>query len=83
MDKCNIAYLHAPLFSPAMKAVAPIRKNLGVRTFFNMLGPLVNPVMPTYQLLGVYNLPLMRLYSYAYQESGSKVCSSTQFRRIR
>ena len=63
---------HAPLFSPAMKAVAPIRKNLGVRTFFNMLGPLVNPVMPTYQLLGVYNLPLMRLYSYAYQESGSK-----------
>jgi len=72
MDKCNIAYLHAPLFSPAMKAVAPIRKSLGVRTFFNMLGPLVNPVMPTYQLLGVYNLPLMRLYSYTYQESGSK-----------
>ncbi len=72
MDKCNIAYLHAPLFSPAMKAVAPIRKSLGVRTFFNMLGPLVNPAMPTYQLLGVYNLPLMRLYSYTYQESGSK-----------
>ncbi|WP_321437480.1 anthranilate phosphoribosyltransferase [uncultured Bacteroides sp.] len=72
MDKCNIAYLHAPLFSPAMKAVAPIRKSLGVRTFFNMLGPLVNPVMPAYQLLGVYSLPLMRLYSYTYQESGSK-----------
>lgn len=72
MDKCNIAYLHAPLFSPAMKAVAPIRKSLGVRTFFNMLGPLVNPVMPAYQLLGVYSLPLMRLYSYAYQESESK-----------
>ncbi len=72
MDKCNIAYLHAPLFNPALKAVAPIRKNLGVRTFFNMLGPLVNPVIPTYQLLGVYNLPLLRLYSYTYQESGTR-----------
>ncbi|MCC8142824.1 MAG: anthranilate phosphoribosyltransferase [Tannerellaceae bacterium] len=72
MDKCNIAYLHAPLFNPALKAVAPIRKNLGVRTFFNMLGPLVNPVIPAYQLLGVYNLPLLRLYSYTYQESGTR-----------
>jgi anthranilate phosphoribosyltransferase len=53
-----------------MKAVAPIRKNLGVRTFFNLLGPLVNPSMPAYQLLGVYNLPLFRLYSYTYQASG-------------
>lgn len=72
MDECNIAYLHAPLFSPAMKAVAPVRKALGVRTFFNMLGPLVNPVKPKYQLLGVYNLPLLRLYSYTFQESKSK-----------
>ena len=47
MDECNIAYLHAPLFNPALKAVAPIRKSLGVRTFFNMLGPLVNPALPT------------------------------------
>lgn len=69
MDQCNIAYLHAPLFSPALKAVAPVRKSLGIRTFFNMLGPLVNPALPTYQLLGVYSLPLMRLYSYAFQES--------------
>lgn len=69
LDQCNIAYLHAPLFNPALKAVAPIRKDLGVRTFFNMLGPLVNPVMPKYQLLGVYNLPLLRLYSYTFQES--------------
>ena len=61
MDTCHIAYLHAPLFNPALKAVAPVRKSLGVRSFFNMLGPLVNPVMPTYQLLGVYNLPLGRL----------------------
>lgn len=71
MDKCNIAYLHAPLFNPALKAVAPIRKNLGVRTFFNMLGPLVNPVRPKYQLLGVYNLPLLRLYNYTFQENNT------------
>lgn len=69
MEECNIAYLHAPLFNPALKAVAPVRKALGVRTFFNMLGPLVNPVLPRYQLLGVYNLPLLRLYNYTYQES--------------
>ena len=72
LDACRIAYLHAPLFNRALKAVAPIRKALGVRTFFNMLGPLVNPVMPTYQLLGVYNLPLLRLYNYTYQESGTQ-----------
>lgn len=72
MESCGIAYLHAPLFNPALKAVAPVRKNLGVRSFFNMLGPLVNPVLPAYQLLGVYNLPLLRLYNYTYQESGTR-----------
>jgi anthranilate phosphoribosyltransferase len=72
LDKSNIAYLHAPLFNPAMKAVAPVRKNLGVRTFFNLLGPLVNPVIPAYQLLGVYNLPLFRLYTYTYQASSAR-----------
>lgn len=72
IDTCGIAYLHAPLFNPALKAVAAVRKNLGVRSFFNMLGPLVNPVMPTYQLLGVYNLPLLRLYKYTYQASGTR-----------
>ena len=72
MEKCNLAYLHAPLFNPALKAVAPVRKGLAVRTFFNMLGPLVNPVLPAYQLLGVYNLPLLRLYTYTYQESKTK-----------
>ncbi|NDV59552.1 anthranilate phosphoribosyltransferase [Bacteroides sp. 519] len=71
IEKSNIAFLHAPLFSPAMKAVAPVRKQLGVRTFFNMLGPLVNPVIPKYQLLGVYNLPLLRLYCYTFQETKS------------
>lgn len=72
IEECNLAYLHAPLFNPALKAVANVRKHLGVRSFFNMLGPLVNPVMPTYQLLGVYNLPLLRLYNYTYQESGTR-----------
>jgi anthranilate phosphoribosyltransferase len=70
MDACGMAYLHAPLFNPALKAVAPVRKNLGVRTFFNVLGPLVNPARPKYQLLGVYSLPMLRLYHYVYQESG-------------
>ncbi len=70
IEETNLVYLHAPLFNPALKAVAPVRRALAVRTFFNMLGPLVNPVKPRYQLLGVYNLPLMRLYSYTYQASG-------------
>ncbi len=70
IEQSNIAYLHAPLFNPALKAVAPVRRALGVRTFFNMLGPLVNPAKPRYQLLGVYNLPLLRLYNYTYQASG-------------
>ena len=70
MDTCGIAYIHAPLFNPALKAVAPVRKNLGVRTFFNVLGPLVNPARPPFQLLGVYSLSMLRLYSYVYEESG-------------
>ena len=69
MDECRIAYLHAPLFNPAIKAVTPIRRELGVRSFFNVLGPLVNPAKPKYQLLGVYNLSLLRLYSYIFQKS--------------
>ena len=69
LDVCGIAYLHAPLFSPALKAVAGGRKALGVRTFFNMLGPLANPVLPRRQMLGVYNLKLARMYHYLYQQS--------------
>ena len=72
MDMCNSAYLHAPLFNSAMKAVASVRKALGVRTFFNMLGPLVNPALPKYQLLGVYNLSLLRLYNYVFQGSDTR-----------
>lgn len=67
LEDSGVCYLHAPFFSPALKSVAPVRKSLAVRTFFNMLGPLVNPVMPRYQLLGVYNLKLMRLYTYIAQ----------------
>ena len=63
MDACGMAYLHAPLFSPAMKAVASVRKELGVRTLFNLLGPLVNPARPAFQLLGVADLAQMRLYT--------------------
>ena len=69
LDRANIAYLHAPLFSPALKAVAPVRKALGVRTFFNILGPLVNPLIPKRQVLGVYDLKMLRLYHYIYQQS--------------
>lgn len=70
MEECNIAYLHAPLFSPALKFVGPVRKALGVRTFFNLLGPLVNPCRPTYQLLGVADLAQMRLYTNVFYKMG-------------
>ncbi|WP_053975808.1 anthranilate phosphoribosyltransferase [Mangrovimonas xylaniphaga] len=69
LDKTGICILHAPLFHPAMKNVAPIRKELGVKTFFNMLGPMVNPAKPKYQAVGVFNLELLRLYSYLYEGS--------------
>ncbi len=67
MDQAGICILHAPLFHPAMKNVAPIRKELGVKTFFNMLGPMVNPSFPKNQLVGVFNLELARMYGYLYQ----------------
>ncbi|MDR1683192.1 MAG: anthranilate phosphoribosyltransferase [Candidatus Symbiothrix sp.] len=67
LDASNLAYLHAPFFSPALKAVAPIRKALGIRTFFNVLGPIVNPLIPKRQVLGVYDLKMARLYNYIYQ----------------
>jgi len=70
IEQSNFAYLHAPIFNPAMKHVAPVRKNLGVRTFFNVLGPLINPAQPKFQCLGVYNLKMMRLYNYIYQNLG-------------
>lgn len=69
IDEAGICVLHAPLFHPAMKNVAPIRKELGVKTFFNMLGPMVNPAFPKNQMVGVFNLELLRLYGYLYQET--------------
>jgi len=69
IEKAGICFLHAPLFNPAMKNVAPVRKDLGVKTFFNMLGPMVNPSRPTKQMIGVYSLELARIYSYLYQNT--------------
>lgn len=69
IETANICVLHAPLFHPAMKNVAPIRKALGIKTFFNMLGPMVNPSFPKHQMVGVFNLELLRLYNYLYQQT--------------
>jgi len=69
IEEANICFMHAPLFHPALKTVAPIRKNFGLRTFFNMLGPLVNPAFPEYQLIGVYNLEMARIYNYLLQQT--------------
>lgn len=69
LEKTNIAFLHAPLFNNALKVVAPVRKALGVRTFFNMLGPVVNPIRPKKQVLGVFNLKMARMYFYMYQQT--------------
>ncbi len=68
VSTAGMCYLHAPLFHPALKTVGPIRKQLGVRTFFNMLGPLVNPAFPAFQLTGVFNLELARVYNYIFQQ---------------
>jgi len=74
LDASNICFLHAPLFHPALKSVGRIRKELGVKTFFNMLGPLVNPVQPKQQLVGVFNLQLARLYNYLHQQLDKSYC---------
>jgi anthranilate phosphoribosyltransferase len=71
LGTANICFLHAPLFHPALKTVGPIRKNLGIRTFFNMLGPMVNPAFPKHQLVGVYNLEMARIYNYLLQPTGN------------
>ena len=68
IDQSGICFLHAPLFHPAMKEVAPIRRSIGVRTFFNMLGPMVNPSFPQKQLVGVFSLELQRYYKYIYEQ---------------
>jgi len=68
IERTNICFLHAPLFHPAMRHVAPVRKELGVKTFFNMLGPLVNPAQPKVQMVGVFSMELARMYQYLFQE---------------
>jgi anthranilate phosphoribosyltransferase len=70
IEETNFCFLHAPLFHPALKAVGQIRKNIGFRTFFNMLGPMVNPANPQFQLVGVYNLEMARIYNYLLQQTG-------------
>lgn len=72
IEETNICFMHAPIFHPALKAVGSIRKNLGVRTFFNMLGPLVNPAVPSVQMVGVYNLEMARIYTYLLQQLSAK-----------
>jgi anthranilate phosphoribosyltransferase len=70
LDTANICFLHAPLFHPALKEVVPVRKDLKMKTFFNMLGPLVNPAQPSHQLFGTFSLELSRLYQYIMQQTG-------------
>ncbi|ASZ11427.1 anthranilate phosphoribosyltransferase [Chitinophaga pendula] len=69
LEQAGVCFLHAPLFHPALKHVAGIRRQLGIRTFFNMLGPLVNPAFAKYQLIGVYNLEMARVYNYLFQQT--------------
>jgi anthranilate phosphoribosyltransferase len=74
IDLYNICFMHAPLFNPAMKNVAPVRRSLRIKTFFNMLGPMVNPSFPGNQLIGVFSLDVARLYTYIYQETDKNYC---------
>lgn len=72
LEKTNICFLHAPLFHPALKSVAPIRKSLGVKTFFNLLGPLVNPSSPSHQFTGVFSLKMLRPYEEVFRKTKTK-----------
>jgi anthranilate phosphoribosyltransferase len=70
LDATNICYLHAPFFHPAMKYVGPVRKSLKLKTFFNLLGPMVNPGNPRNQIIGVFSEEVMELYHQVYRETG-------------
>lgn len=72
IESTNLCFLHAPLFHPALKNMAPIRKELGLKTFFNILGPMVNPSQPKYQMVGVFSLDLLRMYAEIYQNMQKK-----------
>jgi anthranilate phosphoribosyltransferase len=71
LNEANICYLHAPLFQPGLKQIAPLRSELGFRTFFNLLGPLINPARPRYRLIGVAEPSVLRLYRYFFEDSGT------------
>jgi len=68
LEKANICFLHAPYFHPALQSVGLLRRSLGLRTFFNLLGPLVNPAKPQFSVIGVYNLEIARIYQYLLQK---------------
>ncbi|SHN77969.1 anthranilate phosphoribosyltransferase [Chitinophaga sp. CF418] len=72
LEEAGVCFLHAPLFHPALKNVAGVRRQLGIRTFFNMLGPLVNPAFAQHQLIGVYSLELARVYNYLFQQTDKR-----------
>lgn len=85
LDEVGFVYLHAQLFARGMKFVGPTRRNLQIPSCFNLLGPLVNPCRPNYQLLGVANLSQMRLYSNVYEKLGTRygiVTSSDNYDEI-
>lgn len=68
LEKGNFCYLHAPIFHTSLKSIAPLRKNIGLKTFFNLLGPLINPAHPKYSMIGVANLEIARIYQYLLQK---------------
>lgn len=72
LDAAGVCFLHAPLFHPALKRAAPVRKELGVRTVFNILGPLVNPAEPSFQMNGVYDREVLRLYGAVLRRRGGR-----------
>lgn len=71
LNEFNLCFIHAPLFHPAMKKMAPVRKKLGVKTIFNLLGPLVNPSRPKNQLVGVFKYELLNLYQHVLEKSNT------------
>ncbi len=70
IEEANICYLHAPIFHPSMKYVVPVRKSLKLKTFFNLLGPMVNPAKPQNQIVGVYSEEALELYHRVFLAAG-------------
>jgi anthranilate phosphoribosyltransferase len=71
-EETGFAFLFAPLYHPSMKRVANIRREMGIRTIFNILGPLINPARAKRQLVGVFNPELMALYTEVLLQTGSR-----------